>query len=106
MALAPTNCIIKKKNKLGKPLFIEVSFFLLLLLHNVLFKKNEYEELQHNLSLYQTPPMETISLEEFHELGYKRFKVLEILRDLKEKYKYGSPEFTEAFVKVSVFNSN
>uniref|UniRef100_A0A7E4V3S3 DNA primase large subunit n=1 Tax=Panagrellus redivivus TaxID=6233 RepID=A0A7E4V3S3_PANRE len=52
-----------------------------------------------NLSIYDKPPTEVISLQEFEEFGRIRLKALRKLENLREKYNRGSNEFTEAFRK-------
>ncbi|KAI6202868.1 hypothetical protein M3Y94_00490400 [Aphelenchoides besseyi] len=54
---------------------------------------------KHNLNLYTEPPDEDIDLLEIDELVTERLKVLKTLERLKERYKFMSTAFKEAFEK-------
>uniref|UniRef100_A0AC34FTX0 Uncharacterized protein n=1 Tax=Panagrolaimus sp. ES5 TaxID=591445 RepID=A0AC34FTX0_9BILA len=84
MALSSSNYAVKKKDKFGGEVIID---------------SKSFEESQQNLSLYQFPPTEVISLQEFEEYGRVRMKVLKKVEQVREKFRQGSTEYKEAFSK-------
>uniref|UniRef100_A0A914Y6X0 DNA primase large subunit n=1 Tax=Panagrolaimus superbus TaxID=310955 RepID=A0A914Y6X0_9BILA len=84
MALSSTNYAVRKKDKYGGETIID---------------SKSYEESQQNLSLYQFPPTEIISLKEFEEYGRTRMNVLKKVEQLREKFRQGSTEYKQAFSK-------
>jgi hypothetical protein len=55
----------------------------------------------YNLTMYNQPPSEVITVEEFQELGMKRMIVLRELEALKEKYASDPRKYLEQFIEVS-----
>uniref|UniRef100_A0A1I8B9L2 Type II toxin-antitoxin system Phd/YefM family antitoxin n=1 Tax=Meloidogyne hapla TaxID=6305 RepID=A0A1I8B9L2_MELHA len=54
----------------------------------------------YNLSFYNQPPSEIITVEEFQEMGMQRMNVLRELESLKEKYAADPRKYLEQFIEV------
>ncbi|KAK6060078.1 Eukaryotic-type DNA primase, large subunit [Cooperia oncophora] len=52
-----------------------------------------------NLQMYNIPPSEEISIEEFDEIAIERVKALKVVEDVKERYTWGSDEFKSAMIR-------
>ena len=63
------------------------------------------EKDQVNLNLYQDPPTEVITLQEFEQFGRERMKVLKKIENIREKYRQGSKEYIAAFKDVSLLET-
>nr|CAD2150878.1 unnamed protein product [Meloidogyne enterolobii] len=53
----------------------------------------------YNLSFYNQPPSEVITVEEFQKLGMERMNVLRELESLKEKYAADPRKYLEQFIE-------
>jgi len=58
----------------------------------------------YNLSFYNQPPSEVITVEEFQKLGMERMNVLRELESLKEKYAADPRKYLEQFIEVNLLN--